>query len=116
MSDSSIPLTNSRRRFEKRTYTPLILQPPNDSAPTNALGLAAQVRALTISDSEYTQLQKMVRGGQLKAVNAMQNLATAVSASGVLQAASTLASASGRPARSCASTRRDAIQGSGHIG
>jgi GH18 family chitinase len=88
-------LTNSKRRYEKRTYTPLVIAPPADSEPVGALGLAAQARALMISDAEFIELRQRVVGtGPAAAVDTMQSMASAVSAAGVLSAAASLAKVS----------------------
>jgi hypothetical protein len=95
MSNQPTALTNSKRRFEKRIYTPLILADAADAEPSAVLSLAAMVRALMISDAEFTQLRNKVEGvAELTAVAAMQKLTTAVSASGVLAAATALAAVS----------------------
>jgi len=95
MSNADTALTNSKRRFEKRIYTPLILAEPADTEPSGVLNLASMVRALMISDAEFTQLRDQVSGAdQLAAVDAMQTLAKAVSAQGVLDAAKAIAAVS----------------------
>jgi hypothetical protein len=100
MSDQ-ILLTNSKRRHEKRTYTPLIITDPDEGSSSDALGLAARVRALMLTSAEEALLrERLERPGELAAVDAMNNLATAVSASGVLAAASSLTMVSRRDLRS----------------
>src|SRR5262249_36343749 len=107
MSVQTAPLTNSRRRYEKRTYTPLIIADPTESETTDALGLAAMVRALMISDAEFTDLRGRVTGaGQQAAVDAMRNLATAVSGPAVLAAATSLARIPTADLRSVSDTLR----------
>jgi len=86
-----IKLSNSKRRHEKRTYTPLILGEPDGDRNSDALGLAAQVRSLMVTPAEQSQLQQRVKtAGQRAALEAIGNLSTAVSASSVLAAASSL--------------------------
>lgn len=90
-------LRNSKRRHEKRIYTPLILANPDAQGSSDALGLAALVRGLMLSDNELTQLrQQMKTPGERSAVDAMSTLVSAVSASGVLDSASSLTTASAR--------------------
>jgi hypothetical protein len=93
MSDQTLGLTNSRRRYEKRTYTPLVVEMPGEGEATNALGLSALVRSLMISDDEFTALRRRLisDAGPLAAATAMQGISHAVSASAVLAAASQLA-------------------------
>ena len=93
MSDPPGALVNSRRRYEKRTYTPLVVDAPEQGDTTNALGLSALVRALMISGDEFTELQRRLAAnpGPLAAATAMQAMTAAVSASGVLKASSQLA-------------------------
>jgi hypothetical protein len=93
MTTTDHPLTNSRRRFQKLSYTPLVLPPPNQDQPTNVPWLATQVRALEISDAELSQLQQRVQNdqGQRDALDAAQRLLTAVSGPQVLAAAADLA-------------------------
>src|SRR5437660_463292 len=55
-------LTNSKRRHEKRTYTPLINADPANGDNSDALGLAAMVRSLMVSTDELTQLRESVQG------------------------------------------------------
>ncbi len=74
MSDPPGALVNSRRRYEKRTYTPLVVDAPEQGDTTNALGLSALVRALMISGDEFTELQRRLAAspGPLAAATAMQ--------------------------------------------
>jgi hypothetical protein len=88
-------LLNSKRRHEKRTYTPLIVDEPGRDDGTDALGLAARVRGLMLTSGELAQLRESLDApGQLSALNAIGDLTTAVSGAGVLAAASNLLSAS----------------------
>jgi hypothetical protein len=90
-------LRNSKRRHEKRIYTPLILANPDAQGNSDAIGLAALVRGLMLTDNELTQLrQQMHTAGERGAVDVMSNLVSAVSASAVLDAASRLTTASAR--------------------
>lgn len=94
MSDQ-IKLTNSKRRHEKRVYAPLTIADPQQDSGFDALGLAAFVRSLSITDSEESQLrQQLKRSGEQGALNAMHQLSKAVSAKGVLSAAASLAKVS----------------------
>ena len=90
-----VKLANSKRRHEKRTYTPLILPEPEGENNSDALGLAAQVRSLMMNGPEYSQLLERVKPqGQRAALDVINDLGTAVSAAGVLAAASSLTSVS----------------------
>src|SRR5207237_6842947 len=102
MSNLSL-LTNSKRRHEKRTYTPLIITDPEEGSSSDALDLAARVRALMLTGAEQAQLRERLESpGELAAVEAMNNLSTAVSAAGVLAAASSLTTVSRRDLRAVA--------------
>jgi hypothetical protein len=77
-------LMNSKRRHEKRTYTPLILPVPQNGN-ADAVGLASMVRSLMLTDAEQAQLrQRLTSPGAVNALGAMARLSSAVSASGVL--------------------------------
>ena len=90
-------LRNSKRRHEKRVYTPLVLANPDAQGNGDAMGLAALVRCLMLTDNELTQLRhQMDTAGERGVVDVMSNLVSAVSASGVLDAASGLTTASAR--------------------
>jgi hypothetical protein len=97
LSGQTTPLTNSRRRYEKRTYTPLIIENPSQEGPNNVPWIAQIVRSLMINDSEFVELRRRLTNNssqQSGAVNEMQKLATAISCQSVLDAASNLAAAS----------------------
>jgi hypothetical protein len=84
-------LINSKRRHEKRIYTPLIIDDPAEGDTTDALGLAARVRGLMLTSSELAQLrERLDTPGQLGALGAISDLTNAVSGSAVLAAASNL--------------------------
>jgi len=95
MSDPAA-LANSKRRYEKRVYTPLVVTLPRENQPIAALTLATQVRALTISPSELAALRQRVANnpGEANAVDAIDGLGGAVSLSDVLIASARLAKAS----------------------
>jgi hypothetical protein len=94
-------LRNSKRRHEKRTYTPLILAAPATDNSSDVLGLAALVRGLMLSDSELSQLRdQMNTPGERTAVDSMNSLVTAVSASSALDAAAGLTGSSTADLRS----------------
>jgi hypothetical protein len=87
------PLTNSRRRFEKVTYTPVKTRTPDSPDEGDALGLAAMVRALQITPSELTRLGESVVGrGPREALDAIRQLTSAVSGALALQATAKLGS------------------------
>src|SRR5690349_11928054 len=93
MTTSPNPLLNSRRRFERRTYTPLVIKNPPVGESPGALDLAASVRALTISDQEFASLGASIADADKPTLQAMQSLMSAVSASAALASASQLAAA-----------------------
>jgi hypothetical protein len=91
MSTPSAWLTNSKRRHEKRTYTPLLLKDPPASANGDAVGLSTVVRSLMLTRDEYGQLSEILAGsGPRAALEAIGKLSDAVSAYSVLSAASDL--------------------------
>ncbi|SOE87009.1 hypothetical protein SAMN05446935_7555 [Burkholderia sp. YR290] len=95
MSTSNETLTNSRRRFEKLAYTPLTLASPRDNEPCDALGTAALVRMLKITDAEMKLLEQNVQNrAQTRALSAIVNLRAAVSGQERLAAAAALGAAS----------------------
>lgn len=93
MTDPIHPLKNSRRRYEKRTYTPLVVAAPEDGETTDALGRSVLAQTLMISSDEFTELTRRLRvqEGPLAAAATMQAIDQAVSASELLTAASKLA-------------------------
>src|SRR5215467_14109468 len=91
MSTPSPWLTNSKRRHEKRTYTPLILKDPPESTNTDAVGLSTVVRSLMLTPNEQVQLREgLADAGPRAALDAIGKLSEAVSAYSVLAAASDL--------------------------
>src|SRR5438552_2511374 len=100
---NQIILKNSKRRHEKRTYTPLIIADSDPFTGSDALGMAAMVRSLQMSDDEVKQLKDRLQSpDQVNALQAMSNLSKAVSATGVLAASSGLISVSRDDLRSVA--------------
>ncbi len=83
-------LTNSKRRHEKRTYTPLILKEAQGDGIADVVGVASLVRSLMVTADEQTQLRDRLDGGARAALDAIGKLSSAVSAYGVLAAASDL--------------------------
>lgn len=97
MSAAPIELKNSRRRFEKSTYTPLKTRQPGEEEPADALGRAALVRALQLTPAELDRLEEQLSDeGERAALEAMRGLATALSAPATLAAAAELAQVPGR--------------------
>jgi hypothetical protein len=91
MSTPSAWLTNSKRRHEKRTYTPLILKDPPASTNADAVGLSTVVRSLMLTSNEQAQLREgLADSGPKAALDAIGKLSEAVSAYSVLSAASDL--------------------------
>jgi hypothetical protein len=85
-------LTNSRRRYDKVTYTPLLTKTGTTPAQGNALALAALVRALAIRQPEADELAKRVNGGPTAAAaKAIAGLVAAPSGPLALRAAAVLA-------------------------
>ena len=85
------PLTNSRRRFDRLTYTPLII-PPDDQhgdETGDALGVAALVRSLEVTDTELDALETHQQAGP--AVTAVRALVGAPTGAQVLAAAGRMA-------------------------
>ncbi len=85
------PLTNSRRRFDRLSYTPVVLPPADAAQPGDALGLAAMVRSLEITTDELDSLEH--QGGtpeQQGAVAAIRALTDAPTGSLALAASSQL--------------------------
>jgi hypothetical protein len=94
-------LTNSKRRHETRAYTPLVVADPEDDENSDALNLAARVRSLMMTDAERAAVRGTLQGrGEIAALEAMNRLTAAVSASGVLAAASSLIAVSRNDLRS----------------
>jgi len=92
MDNNAAMLMNSRRRFEKLTYTPLLIAEPRENEPRDALGLATLVRMLQVNGAEFAQLQGHVQqGDQRAALHAMQNLTNAISGPRILAAVAALA-------------------------
>lgn len=93
-------LTNSRRRHEKRTYTPLVLREANGSENSNsggsdAVGVASAVRSLMMTNAEEVQLRKRLNSqGAVAALDAMSKVSTAASAYGLLAASAELGAVS----------------------
>src|SRR3954447_12450329 len=73
-------LINSRRLFDRLSYSPLILPKPDDDEPTDALGLAAMVRSLELTSAELDQLEPgattAVQRGALAAIRGLTDATT----------------------------------------
>jgi hypothetical protein len=96
-------LTNSKRRHEKRTYTPLILKAPQGNGIADVVGVLSVVRSLMLTPDEQTELRGRLDGaGARAALDAIGSLSSAASAYGVLAAASDLAKVSRDDLRSVA--------------
>jgi hypothetical protein len=94
-------LANSKRRHEKRTYTPLILKDPGAGNNSDAVGLTSVVRSLMLTADEQAQLrQRMPGSGPLAALDAIGKLSNATSAFSVLSAASDLTKVSSKDVQS----------------
>ncbi len=88
-------LNNSRRRHEKRTYTPLILKNPHGDGTPDVVGVATVVRSLMMTADEQAQLQYQLQGsGARAALDGMIKLSNAPSAYAVLAAAAELSKVS----------------------
>jgi hypothetical protein len=88
---SNIISTNSVRKIEKRTYTPVVA-PITDRNNGDALGLARLIGTLEIQPGELMQLQNSALGKAGKdAVSAIQTMLGAVSGPQALNAVSQLA-------------------------
>ncbi len=84
-------LTNSRRRHEKRTYTPLILKDPLGNGTADVVGVTSVVRSLMMTPDEQSELRHQVQGaGPKAALDAMLKLSNAASAYSVLEASAAL--------------------------
>jgi hypothetical protein len=56
MGDSTKGLTNSRRRFEKASYTPVKTPPRDNGERGDVLARAALVRSLAVTPSELARI------------------------------------------------------------
>ena len=91
MAKDTDPLTNSQRRLQRMTYTPLITDQPGDGEQGDTLGLAALVRMLGITEEEDAQLKERIgNASQRKALEGMRNLQSAVTGPMALAAAAAL--------------------------
>jgi hypothetical protein len=83
---------NSRRRFEKATYTPLRTRGPDDPPREgDAFGRAALVRSLEVTPTELSAIAAQVDDPEMKsAVEAIAAAANATSGDAVLRAAAAL--------------------------
>ena len=83
------PLTNSRRRFDKATYTPIRLA---QEAAGGALAVAAAVQGANIAPGEIAQLRQQVGDGlERRALEAIAALVEAPSADRAREASAALA-------------------------
>lgn len=80
---------NSRRLFDRLSYSPLILPTAEDGEPTDALGIAAMVRSLELTSAELDQLEPgattTVERGVLAAVRALTDGTTGSSSLAAIQ-------------------------------
>ena len=91
MTNRTELLTNSQRRLRRIAYTPLITDEPQNDEQGDALGLAALVRMLGITEEEYAQLKERVGNApQRSALDSMWNLQSAVTGPMALTAAAAL--------------------------
>lgn len=65
MTDSQ-ELINSRRWFDKATYTPLVTRQPDDSEVTDVLGRAILVRSLELKPGEVDALREQSTEGSVR--------------------------------------------------
>jgi hypothetical protein len=91
MSDAPNELGNSRRRFEKATYTPIKTLGPEDPNRGDALVRAALVRTLELMPEELTALRATVGDAAQAAIDTIRNAANAVTADSLLRSAAQLA-------------------------
>ena len=98
-------LANSKRRHEKRTYTPLILEDPRSNGIADVAGVVSVVRSLMLTPDEQTELRGRLQGaGPIAALDAIAGLSSASSAYAVVSAASQLAKVSRDDLRAVAQT------------
>lgn len=85
-------LTNSRRRFDRLSYSPLVLPTDENTEPGDALGLASLVRALELTSTELDQLsQHATATEQRQALTAIRKFSDAATGSTSLSATHELA-------------------------
>ncbi len=88
MNNTSDGFANSRRRFDKVTYTPVKTQRSGESRTGDALARAALVRALEAKPQELDRLAEKVKGaGERAALEAIRVVGAAASGSQALAAA-----------------------------
>lgn len=84
-------LINSSRRFDRLSYTPLVLPPADAAEPGDALGLAAMIRSLEVTPDELGALEQQASTpDQHGVVAAVRALAEAPTGSQALAASSLL--------------------------
>jgi hypothetical protein len=91
MADSN-ELVNSRRRFDKATYTPLVTRQPDEGEATDVVGRAVLVRSLELTPDELDALREQTTEGHAReTLELVAAVADAESAQRGLEAATRLA-------------------------
>jgi hypothetical protein len=92
MGTSTIGLTNSRRRFEKATYTPVKTRERNDGEAGDVLARAALVRSLQATPSELAALRESAGSeSERSALTAVSQLMDSHVADAAMRASAALA-------------------------